>query len=189
MNRYPQQTLDPIIDHLHDDHAALRTCAFAVRSFQSAVHHHLFWRAHMHNVFRCHALLQFLQYRPGLGTQVRLLILDNTDDSPELSAWLWSPRALSLFRTSQAWAHSRFAHLTSGARAPRGPRSRCSPFTKRMCTCPCFWTCARAGRSYTASPHWRSLTSGRRSGTPVRPKRPSKHHFWTWRLSIKITVL
>jgi hypothetical protein len=80
MDGYPQELVDRIIDHLHNDRPALAVSAAAYRRFLHAAHHHLFVHARLRSAARCRVFLDVLDGRPGLGAHVRYLAVDNTQD-------------------------------------------------------------------------------------------------------------
>jgi hypothetical protein len=89
MEQCPQEVLDCIIDHLHNDKQSLSTCASTYRLWQTAAHHHLFAFARLRNVQRCKSLLEIAEGRPGIGTNIRFLaITDDDDSSNSISSWM-----------------------------------------------------------------------------------------------------
>ncbi|KAF9027632.1 hypothetical protein BDZ89DRAFT_886962, partial [Hymenopellis radicata] len=75
----PQELVDSIVDHLHDDAAALQHCARVCRGWLPASRVHLFSRIHLeinHSVnARCTRLLAVLERAPEIAPHIHELHL------------------------------------------------------------------------------------------------------------------
>jgi hypothetical protein len=89
MQRCPQEVLDCIIDHCHNDNQTLSACTLTYRRWQSACHHHLFTFARLRTIRRCKDFSDILHTNPGIGSHIRhLAILVDGEDVNSLIMWM-----------------------------------------------------------------------------------------------------
>ncbi|TFY63900.1 hypothetical protein EVJ58_g2948 [Rhodofomes roseus] len=76
----PPELTDRIVDFLHDDHTALKSCGLACRSWLAAVRYHLYYAISLENIGLCRAFSSLLDRTPGLGQYVREMHLAMTEE-------------------------------------------------------------------------------------------------------------
>ncbi|KAH9915314.1 uncharacterized protein B0H18DRAFT_1041953 [Fomitopsis serialis] len=98
----PPELTDRIVDFLHDDHAALKSCGLTCRPWLSAVRYHLYYAISLENTRLFRAFSSLLNRTPTLGQYVREIHLAMTEELqrsdalPSIVAHLGRVRRLAL---------------------------------------------------------------------------------------------
>ncbi|KZT69423.1 hypothetical protein DAEQUDRAFT_726723 [Daedalea quercina L-15889] len=79
----PPELTDRIVDFLHDDQAALKSCGLTCRSWLAAVRYHLYYAINLENIRLFCAFSSLLNRTPSLGRYVREMNLAMTEELQE----------------------------------------------------------------------------------------------------------